>query len=613
VDKFKAIILGSFPSLAVIVGLLALRGIGAMQSLELMAFDQLLRLRPKEPIDTRVVIIGIQENDLQQLGRYPITDQLLAETIQAIARLKPAAIGVDIFRDFAVPPGENSLKRVIQTTPDLFLAYRHTPDRFGTKIAAPSIATPEQQGFVDVQLDPDGNLRRLLMGFQDDLDIAHSSLSVQLAGAFLAKQQQELQVTDQGLQMGDRLYPFVNEQFGAYQKIDAGGDQLMLNPRQQRRPFRQFSLTAVQQGQLQASDIEGKVVLIGLTAISVKDTVNAMGVLRRSNGQVNGVEVQAHAVSQLISSSLDRRPLIQSWPDVVELVWIISCGVMGVLVGRLTRSPIAAFMGLVVGLSGIVGLSYGLLVLGWWIPLVPAALAFFTNASGFVAAQIYQQEQDLRLRLRDRQQLLEQTFTAVHNGPLQDLAGLARQIQDALPSQAVAQNVITSQIQQINQELRGIFESSRFALLEDQPELYLSTEAKLNLQAPLHELLEQVYNETCARELSGLGLIKIKIVQFQPIDAPSLSLDQKQALCRFLEEALCNVGKHAPSATKLWVNCGSVDRQQIICVKDNGRSVGETCRSGSGTKQAKRLARQLRGKFQRVPNSPQGTVCQISW
>jgi CHASE2 domain-containing sensor protein len=603
VNKFKAIILGSLPSLVVIAGLLLLRGVGAMQSLELMAFDQLLRLRPKEPIDSRVVIIGIQENDLQQLGRYPVTDQVLAETIQAIVRFKPAAIGVDIFRDFAVPPGENSLKQVIQTTPDLFLAYRHTPDRFGTKISAPSIATPEQQGFVDVQLDPDGNLRRLLMGFQDDRGIAHLSLSVQLADTFLARQHQELQ----------GQYPFVSEQFGAYQKIDAGGDQLMLNPRQQRRPFQQFSLTAVQQGKLQPSDIEGKVVLIGLTAISVKDTVNAMGVLRRSNGQVNGVEVQAHAVSQLLGATLDRRPLVQSWPDSVELIWIIGCGVMGVLVGRLTRSPIAAFIGLVVGLSGIVGLSYGLLLLGWWIPLVPAALAFFTNASGFVAAQIYQQEQDLRLRLRDRQQLLEQTFTAVHNGPLQDLAGLARQIQDALPSQAVAQTVIASQIQQINQELRGIFESNRFALLEDQPELYLSTETKLNLQAPLHELLEQVYNETCARELSGLGLIKIKIVQFQPIDAPSLSLDQKQALCRFLEEALCNVGKHAPSATKLWVNCGISGNQQVICVKDNGRSVGETGRSGSGTKQAKRLARQLRGKFQRLPNAPQGTVCQITW
>jgi CHASE2 domain-containing sensor protein/two-component sensor histidine kinase len=613
VDKFKAIILGSLPSLAVIIGLLALRGVGAMQSLELMAFDQLLRLRPKESIDSRVVIIGIQENDLQQLGRYPVTDQVLAETIQAISRLKPAAIGVDIFRDFAVPPGENKLKEVIQTTPDLFIAYRHTPDRFGTKIAAPSIATPEQQGFVDVQLDPDGNLRRLLMGFQDDRDIAHSSLSAQLAGAFLAKQDQELEATDQGLQMGDRLYPFVSEQFGAYQKIDAGGDQLMLNPRQRHRPFQQFSLTAVQQGKLKPSDIEGKVVLIGLTAISVKDTVNAMGVLRRSNGQVNGVEVQAHAVSQLLSATLDRRPLIQSWPDAVELIWIISCGVMGVLVGRLTRSPIVGFIGLVVGLSGIVGLSYGLLIFGWWIPLVPAALAFFANASGFVAAQIYQQEQDLRLRLRDRQQLLEQTFTAVHNGPLQDLAGLARQIQDALPSQAVTQTVITNQIQQINQELRGIFESSRFALLQDQPELYLSNETKLNLQAPLHELLEQVYNETCARELSGLGLIKVKIVQFQPIDAPSLSLDQKQALCRFLEEALCNVGKHAPSATKLWVNCGTSNSQQVICVKDNGRSVAGTGRSGSGTKQAKRLARQLRGKFQRLPNSPQGTVCQIIW
>jgi two-component sensor histidine kinase len=129
----------------------------------------------------------------------------------------------------------------------------------------------------------------------------------------------------------------------------------------------------------------------------------------------------------------------------------------------------------------------------------------------------------------------------------------------------------------------------------------------------LHELLEQVYNETCARELSGLAMIQIKIVQFQPIDAAGLSLDQKQALCRFLEEALRNVGKHARSATKLWVSCGQTGNQHVICIKDNGQFIPAKGRSGAGTKQAKRLARQLRGTFQRSPNQPQGTVCCLSW
>ncbi|NJM49461.1 MAG: hypothetical protein HC860_27515 [Alkalinema sp. RU_4_3] len=242
-------------------------------------------------------------------------------------------------------------------------------------------------------------------------------------------------------------------------------------------------------------------------------------------------------------------------------------------------------------------------------PLVPAVAAFFANASGFVAAKIYQREQDLRLRLRDRQQLLEQTFMAVHNGPLQDLAGLSRSIQDA----GVSEGEIVRGLQKINQELRGIFEATQETLVSDRPELYLGMGSRLNLESPLHELLEQVYNETCARELSGVGTIQIKIVRFLPMDCENLGVEQKQALCRFLEEALRNVGKHAGSATKLWVNCGCEGNQRVICVKDNGDRIAGVVRSGAGTKQAKRLAKRLRGRFQRLPNEPKGMICQLVW
>ncbi len=485
------------------------------------------------------------------------------------------------------------------------MPYRHTQDRGGSAIPASRFSLPEQQGFVDLQLDRDGNLRRLLLGFQTADEVAHTAFFMRLATVFL-----ELSPNKPAT---DPTYPFITPQFGAYSAIDAGGDQLMLNPRNHPRPFQRFSLTDVQQGKLNAQHIQGKVVLIGLTAISIKDVVNVMAVQQQQSSQVDGVEFQAHAVSQIISAALDRRPMIQSWSDPIEILWIIGCGLLGVLLGRLSPNPLRTLCGIALGFGTIFGLSYGLLMIGWWIPLLPAALAFFANSSGFVAAQIYQREQDLQLRLRDRQQLLEQTFTAVHNGPLQDLAGLSRQIQDAHALPEIVLPEIVDRIQQVNQELRGIFESTELTLIHDQPHLYLSTEAKLNLQGPLHELLEQVYNETCARELSGLAMIQVKIVQFQPIDTPSLSLDQKQALCRFLEESLRNVGKHARSATKLWVRCGQDGDQRIICIKDNGQFTQSSLRSGAGTKQAKRLARQLRGRFERLPNTPQGTVCQLSW
>ncbi|NJM47405.1 MAG: CHASE2 domain-containing protein [Alkalinema sp. RU_4_3] len=154
---------------------------------------------------------------------------------------------------------------------------------------AKTIVGPEQQGFVDTPLDPDGNLRRILLGVNESSQ-DRISLPMQLASTISEP------LTS---------YPFVETHFGAYQGIDDGGDQIMLHPRNHPHPFQVFSLQSVQQGKLKRSDIQGKVVLIGLTAVSIKDTVNSMTLWNQTDSQVNGVEVQAHAVSQLVSAAID--------------------------------------------------------------------------------------------------------------------------------------------------------------------------------------------------------------------------------------------------------------------------------------------------------------------
>ncbi len=605
-DRFKAPLWSNLPSLVVIAGLLLLRSGGWLQNLELAAFDPMMRLRPPETIDDRVVIIGIQESDLTALKTYPVSDRVLAETIQTIDRLQPVAIGLDIFRNFSVPPGERQLAQVVQSVPNLFLVYRAAPDQAGTNIPAPAIGNPQQLGFVDMPLDPDGNLRRMFLGFQPEAEPEpRIALSLQLSTAWLARYQPDAAT--------DLNYPLVTPNFGAYHQIATEADPVMLNPRNHPQPFRQFSLADVRAGKLQAKDIQGKVVLIGVTAISIKDVVNSQAFPQSQNGQVNGVEVQAHAVSQLISATADRRPMIQAWDEPIELLWIVIWGLAGLLVGYLGQSLGRKFGGLLLGLITIGGVSYGLLLYGWWIPVVPAAIAFLVNAGGFVMAQVYQQEHDLRLRLRDRQQVLEQTFTAVHNGPLQDLAGLTRQLQDQPTLPASAPPIVVSQLQKINQDLRQIFMAVQQEIVDDRPHLYLAAAAALNLDAPLHELLQQVYNATCANELAGLSQIKVKVIQFDPLPQAQLTPEQKRSLCQFLEEALRNVGKHAPTATKLWVHCGEAHNRHVIWVKDNGSGSPAHPRSGSGTKQAQQLAKQLKGQFQRRRNDPQGIICQLTW
>ena len=93
-----------------------------------------------------------------------------------------------------------------------------------------------------------------------------------------------------------------------------------------------------------------------------------------------------------------------------------------------------------------------------------------------------------------------------------------------------------------------------------------------------------------------------------------MTVEQKRSLCRFLEEALINVGKYAEGVTRLKVICLQKDNQNIIRVEDNGIGLDSNAKNlGGGTKQANDLAKQLRGEFKRYSREPKGTVCELSW
>ncbi|MGQ9873382.1 CHASE2 domain-containing protein [Leptodesmis sp.] len=53
----------------------SIRLVGLLQVWELAALDQLIRLRPPEPVDDRIVIVGVDEADLRNAGQYPMSDR----------------------------------------------------------------------------------------------------------------------------------------------------------------------------------------------------------------------------------------------------------------------------------------------------------------------------------------------------------------------------------------------------------------------------------------------------------------------------------------------------------------------------------------------------------
>ena len=108
---------------------------------------------------------------------------------------------------------------------------------------------------------------------------------------------------------------------------DAGGNQILFNPRAGDEPFRIVSLRQVMADQVPLDWVQDAVVLIGVTSLSAKDLVNSATLGSKNPGLVYGVEFQAHATSQIISAALDGRPLLEVWPDGLEYSWITVWGV----------------------------------------------------------------------------------------------------------------------------------------------------------------------------------------------------------------------------------------------------------------------------------------------
>ncbi|HEY9834608.1 MAG TPA: CHASE2 domain-containing protein [Stenomitos sp.] len=596
---------GILPGIAVIALVIIARLTGLLQSLEWSVLDNFLRLRPWESIDERIVIVGINEADIQSVGAYPIPDQEIATLLRKLQAYQPKVIGLDLFRDLPVEPGHAELVAAFQDIQNLIAVEKVLPDQ----IAPPPQLPPSQVGFSDTITDADGRLRRVLLGTPTPKGYKFA-LPLRLAETYLSTKGITLEngIRDRNaMRFGKTELPRFLPNSGGYVRTDAGGVQVLLNFRSGQARFRTLSLNDIKTGKFNPSWIRSRIAIIGITSpgVDIKNT-STIADENPGAGLIYGVEIQAHAVSQIISAVLDQRPLLRVWSDGWEYVWIFTWGILGIGFGRLTQSPLKNIFGVGAASTGLIGASVFLLIEGWWVPVAPAMLVLVINGISLTA--FYQYDRGWRLRISDRQVIIDSTFDTIHNGPLQTLAKLLRAIRE----QDLPRQELISELEHLNHELRAVYEAMRRDTLTQVESLYLKSGLELDLQAPLHEILYQVYSHTLERDFPCFKTLKVKIRTFDPIDAPYLSIEQKRGLCRFFEEALCNVGKHAIGVTRLNVIWTSKDGWYILRVTDNGEGICSDS-EGRGTQQCRNLARQLRGKFVRSLLSPKGTLCELTW
>jgi CHASE2 domain-containing sensor protein len=590
--------------------IIGFRGNQMIRQWDLFAFDQLLTINTAEPIDDRIVIVNIDENDLKK--ESSISDQKLAQAIGLIAAVQPHAIGVDIVRDGTIAP---ELQRAYSQNENVIgLSKLSPPDPFLPPMGLPL----NRVGFGDYIPDIDSLVRRAqLASFassRSDQKIGqpptYYSFAFQLARLYLQQQGKKIQITPQQLELGNRSISPLD----ASERAEGNDSfEVMINYRYPYPSFRSVKLADVLEQK--SLDFRNKVVIIGYSAATKHDFINTSIFPESSekiNGNISGVEYHSYIASQLIATAIDGRSFIQPLPVWGDYLWIFGCIVSSGLLLRVVkfRAPFWLLVIVILGYTGGVCLGIYLAFLaGWWLPIGLTSGILVVNLP--LLMSFYQREQSLLAVAEKRQQAIAETFNAIHNGPLQELSLLLR----AVKSENIALPEVGDRLEHLNLQIRHIGESLQQGTNRDSAEiLVLGDGEQLDLKMPLNELLHLVADRTLYNDrYPSLSNLKVKVINFQEVPSKSkLSIDQKRQLCQFLEEAIGNAGKYAVGATRLQL-LGKVSEDTYrLSVEDNGK--GEIFdRVGEGTKQARRLAVSLGGRFDRFQNSTKGVICLIEW
>lgn len=383
--ELKIIAIASLTASGLVVGL---RQLGGLQLSELKIFDYMTQLKPDQPTDPRLLVVGISEADIRIQNHWPLPDEVIAKALERLQQHQPRAIGLDIFRDIPIAPGHDRLVKQLKK-PNI-IAINYLGNTGEERIPPPPTLPPEQVGFSDLVSDPDGVIRRNLM-FVADGSFTYTSFSLQLAQRYLESKGVVPQLAETGeVKFGRTVFKQLQPTDGGYQSADTNGYQVLLNYRAANDAVQVVTLQEVLQGKVDPTLIKDRVVLIGVTAPSAKDLhYTPYSSEKLGNREMPGVVIHAQMVSQILSSVLDGQRLFWFWSGWVEIVWIAGWAIAGAVLGSYMRHWIVLGASSGAVLVGLAGISFGIFTQAGWVPVVAPALAMVLAGGCAVAYRLF--------------------------------------------------------------------------------------------------------------------------------------------------------------------------------------------------------------------------------
>src|SRR4030095_15250301 len=208
--------------------LLPLRETGWLQGLELSAYDTLVTFFAGAPDSDRVGLVVTTEADINRFG-YPIRDNDLSAVLARVFAGRPKAVGVDLYRDLPMPPGNEELQAIQQAQDNLYWVFK-LPDASNTGVPPPPpLRENAREALADHVTDAGGVVRRgLLLAADGRTGNNWPTLGVSLAQRYPG---QSLRPMDDDLALGQGRIPLINQPYGPYAKVDAAGYQMLLDYR----------------------------------------------------------------------------------------------------------------------------------------------------------------------------------------------------------------------------------------------------------------------------------------------------------------------------------------------------------------------------------------------
>ncbi|MBD2099426.1 CHASE2 domain-containing protein [Leptolyngbya sp. FACHB-261] len=328
---------GGFTALAVA----ALLKLGAWQPLEQLSYNALFRLRGPIAWDDRVVLVAIDETSLREAGYFPWPRQRYTELLNVLAKAQPSVVAFDLL--LAEPsPEDAALATAMERQGQVVLA--HAWDNIGAPLRPnPQLQAAELgEGHIRKQQDSDGLTRSV-------------EPSVQGIPALAI-------VATQAYGLIQDPVPMPNLQH-----------KLWVNWPGPAQRMTQYSFIDVIRGKIPAERFQGKMVLVGVTAVGI----DSMPTPFNATPPASGVYLHAAVINNLLR---------QNFLQVPSDLWLLPVLLLGGpgLSALLTRWPVRrqllTWLGLCCGWG-----SFGLLlfVSGYWLPIA-APLVLFSLTTGAV-------------------------------------------------------------------------------------------------------------------------------------------------------------------------------------------------------------------------------------